>query len=170
MAEIATRYERTSPDYPTYGPADTGETWHEFFKRVKKKDDEEVPVVEFKVRQEAVEIPVGELPAAVKGIAGLMTKAGFAVQAKRSQTWEEGAVFKTGKQAGEKRPDKLVDHWAILGKMDDLLGGSSIAMGVWQGATLAHAERYEIFQAKTPLRVEFANVTEFKAYLKGVAE
>ena len=170
MVEVATRYERTSPDYPTYGPPDTGESWHEFFKRIKKKDDEEAPVAEFKVMQEAVEIPVGELPAAIKGIAGLMTYAGFSVQAQRSQTWEEGAVFKTGKQAGEKRPDKLVDHWAIMGKMEDLLGGTSAALAVWQAGTLSHAERYEIFQGKAPIRVEFANVTEFKSYLKGIAE
>lgn len=34
-------------------------------------------------------------------------------KAQHSQTWHEGAVYKSGPKEGQKRPDKTVDHYAI---------------------------------------------------------
>jgi len=167
MAEVAVKYERTRPDYPTYGPPDTGETWHEYFTRHKKikndKNEEEAVVAKIEVTIEGHEVPVGALPKAIGDVAVMMMmNSGMEVQVRHSQTFEEGAVFKSGKQVGEKRPDKRVDHWAVKGD-----GPERKVIAVWQGGALSHVP-----WAFTALEGEWflddiRNVTELKKFVKG---
>lgn len=57
-------------------------------------------------------------------------------KAQHSQTFHEGAVFKTGPNAGEKRPDKTVDHYAIG------LVSKSPLTAVWSDGKLQYAKAY----------------------------
>lgn len=51
-------------------------------------------------------------PRTIRDIAALQSD----TYARHSQSFETGAVFKTGARAGEKRPDKKIDHYAIAHK------------------------------------------------------
>ena len=100
---------RTVNPYATDGPGD-GRTWNELFKEVRSDDDEErAKVAENVVTIPGHEVAVSELPKNIRAVAELIP----GVKARHSQTFHEGAVFKTGDRKGEKREDKTVSHYAI---------------------------------------------------------
>lgn len=120
-----TKYERTSPDYPTYGPSDT-EDWHSYFKRMKGGDagflsdpDEGEPVEpaeEPEVEQlvvEAHEVTADECPNPLKAYAKIAQENGWTYKLCHSQSFTPGVPYKTGAQAGEMRPDRTIDHYWI---------------------------------------------------------
>lgn len=59
----------------------------------------------------AVSIPVNVLPKQPREVAELLTGRELAIR--HSQTRQVGAVFASGAKAGEKRPDKILDHYGI---------------------------------------------------------
>ena len=147
--------ERTVNPYETEGPGD-GRTWHEYFAQMRKdRADaaEEYVAPSSQVTTKGHEIPLDELP---KNIASIVKVAqtSFIVKARHSQTFTEGAVFKTGDRAGEKRDDKLEDHYA-LGFFED--HEQIVAEGVWISGTFSYGKY---------LSERFDKVTEFKKRLK----
>lgn len=67
--------------------------------------------------------------------------AGFEVRCGTTKTFEEGAVFKGGVRAGEKRPDKEIIHLWVEGRVDKaaafrlhFLGGTFSEAWIWDAA------------------------------------
>ena len=80
-------------------------------------------------------ITFSELP---KNIAATVKPiAGDKLKAQHSRTFHEGAVFKTGPNAGEKRPDKTVDHYAIG------LVSKNPLTAVWSDGKLQYAKAFK---------------------------
>lgn len=145
---------RTVNPYATDGPGG-GRTWNELFKEVRAGDEvERAKVAENVVTIQGHSIEVVELPKNIRVVAELIP----GVKARHSQTWHEGAVFKTGDRKGEKRPDKLVNHHAIGAATAD---GTAIAAS-WSGTfnygVVANVDEYFYTE----------KVTEFKVKLKEV--
>lgn len=121
-----------------------------------KAPTDEAP--KFRVDVQGISVAEDVLPKAVQGVAELARKYGFSTEYRYSRTWEEGAVFKSGARAGEKRPDKAVNHWAMRllhpqSKRGAILTWAETALGTAMtndGATM------------TPI----ANVTALKAWIK----
>lgn len=107
---------------------------------------------EFRVEVPARFIPVEELPKTVHDVAVLIP----GCKAKHSRTFEEGAVFKSGAREGEKRPDKLVDHYSIG------YSGAHPLTAVWSGGKMQYAKAYRDGEL---LYTEL--VTELKGWIKG---
>jgi hypothetical protein len=117
-----------------------------------KTEREENPVRnEILVPRHSVE--VAELPKVVQDVVRLH---GGHWKAQHSQTWHEGAVFKSGAREGEKRPDKTVDHYAIG------LVGKSPLTAVWSGGKMQYAKGVRDGEL---LWTE--SVNELKSWLKG---
>jgi hypothetical protein len=95
-----------------------------------KTEREENPV-----RNEVVvprhSIETSELPRTPRDIVALIPGNW---KAQHSQTWHEGAVFKSGPKEGEKRPDKTVDHYAI-----GLVSGNPLT-AVWSDGKMQYAK------------------------------
>lgn len=146
---------RTVNPYATVGPG-SGGTWNELFKQVRGGDEEErAKVVVNEVTIPGHAIPVFELPDNIRKVAELIPD----VKARHSQTWHEGEVFKSGTRVGEKRPDKLQDHYAIGGYFPSLDG---YITGTWS-ATFNYGSvvtRHESFYTY--------KVNEFKSKIKEV--
>ena len=137
---------------------DYGGDWRAYFTeytsvlRDIKKDRE--AEVESKVLISRERVTIDELPSKIQAYAKLLPAGVF--HAMHSQTWHEGAVFKTGARAGEKRPDKTIDHYAIGHE------GKNPLTAVWSGGTLQYA--------KGVLNGELRwteKATELGAWLKG---
>lgn len=146
---------RTINQYAADGPGG-GRTWNELFKEVRAGDEvERAKVAENVVTIQGHSIEVAELPKNIRVVAELIP----GVKARHSQTWHEGAVFKTGDRKGEKRPDKLVDHYAI--------GWSDVERGFVSASWSDGAFNYgQIFTAPDYFFAD--QVTKFKVKLKEV--
>lgn len=81
-------------------------------------------------------IDVPELPKPIRDIAELLPS----VEARHAQTFAEGAVFKTGPKAGQKRPDKTIDHYSIAHRGKDPL------TAVWSDGKLQYAKAFRAGQ------------------------
>ena len=77
----------------------------------KTPETEDAPA--FRVNIQGRDAVESELPSVVRAIAELARNNGFSTQYRYSQTFEEGAVYKGGIKAGERRKDKLINHWAM---------------------------------------------------------
>lgn len=78
------------------------------------------------------EITVEQLPKLIQDIAKQL----YSVQARHSRTFQEGTVFKTGTKQGEKRPDKLVDHYSVGYR------GRSPLTAFWSDGKLQYAKGF----------------------------
>lgn len=76
-------------------------------------DENRVPPPGVVVTVPGHDIDVHALTGQPKDVATMLTDAGRVVGARMSETFVEGAVYKTGKRAGEKRADKTAKHYAI---------------------------------------------------------
>jgi hypothetical protein len=97
-------------------------------------------------------IDVEDLPKNIKAIADQLP----GVMARHARTFEEGAVFKSGARAGEKRPDKTLDHYSIG------LRGRHPLTAAWSDGKMLYAKGYrngELFWTES--------VNELKARVKG---
>lgn len=97
-------------------------------------------------------IDVEDLPKNIKAIADQLPD----VKARHARTFEEGAVFKSGAKAGEKRPDKTMDHYAIG------LYGSRPLTAVWSDGKMLYAKGY-----RNGAMFWTESVNELKARVKG---
>jgi hypothetical protein len=120
---VATKYERTSPAYPTPGPSDD-EDWASYFKRIKgvifepipadedEEDEEDLPSL---LSIEPHEVEIDECPSALQAYAKLAKANDWFYKLGHSQTFTAGVPYKGGAKAGEMRNDKTVDHYWING-------------------------------------------------------
>lgn len=90
-------------------------------------------------------------PRTIRDIAALQPN----TRARHSRTFEEGAVFATGKKAGEKRPDKTMDHYA-LGHY-----GAAPWTAAWSDGKLLLAKGY-----RNGVYYEFDGVKQLVAWIK----
>lgn len=119
-----------------------------------KENAKKGPKVQSKVLVSRERVTIDELPSNIQAYAKLLPAGVF--HAMHSRTWHEGAVFKTGARAGEKRPDKTIEHYAIGHE------GKNPLTAVWSGGTLQYA--------KGVLNGELRwteKATELGAWLKG---
>lgn len=89
--------------------------WHGYFEEYRNKIEELNEYTAMNpVRNEIVvprhSIDVSELPKPIRDVVDMVPGKWKAMH---SQTFHEGAVYKSGAHTGEKRPDKTVDHYAI---------------------------------------------------------
>lgn len=97
-------------------------------------------------------IDPGELPKNIRDVAMLMPN----VKVRHAQTWHEGAVYKSGRRQGEKRPDKTIDHYAIAWP------GKHPLTAVWSDGKMQYAKGWDgedLFWTES--------VNELKAKIKG---
>lgn len=119
------KYERTSPDFPTYGPADTGESWGEYMKRIKmaenyddlvaddEEDDEDADVGLPDLLVQPHEVLPSECPNPLRAYAKLLESNLWAYKMGHSQTFTKGVPYKGGAKAGQMRDDKTIDHYWV---------------------------------------------------------
>lgn len=88
--------------------------WHGYFQRrrafIESQNQEEIEEApEFRVEIPGHFIGLDLLPKPIYDVAKLLPN----TKARYSVTFQEGAVFKSGQKAGQKRPDKTVEHYSI---------------------------------------------------------
>lgn len=156
MSEVKDYRIRTVNPYATYGPGD-GRSWREYFDTIRNDDKEEAEVVaRNEVTIQGHSIAVTELPKNIRAVADLIPD----VKARHSQTWHEGEVFKSGPRQGEKRPDKLVDHFAIA-----WAGNGGVIVASWSDGKMNYG-LIQFLNEGDEIYTEL--VTEFKKTVKGV--
>lgn len=96
-------------------------------------------------------IDIDQLPAPVKAVANLLTN----IRVHHSQTFQEGAVFKSGAKQGQKRPDKTIDHYSV-----DHFGKNPLT-AYWSDGKLQYAKGFRKGQWYYTDKV-----TELKNWLK----
>lgn len=136
---VASKYERTTPPYATYGPSD-GRSWHEYFVDLKamyrgevietidedgiryvtavepkSEDDGEAGVPQVTVPMHKITLS-GEwvAPGAVATLCKLLQKTGWQWDLYHSQSFTEGKIYgPTAQKAGQKRDDKYTDVFLV---------------------------------------------------------
>jgi hypothetical protein len=141
MTAVAAKYQRTEVPYPTYGPPETGQSWHEYFVElaalrrgdvVETIDEDGIRyVTEGKaVDPDAAEakievvIPAHSLDVAGSAVAPralmayhkLLLANGWRAQIAHCQSLERGTVYgPTAQKAGQMREDKVRDVYWVSG-------------------------------------------------------
>lgn len=111
--------ERTENPYKTHGPdGDDGETWHEYFQRLRQEREAQVeenadePILLIVPGREAID---GDpIPSAVSTWVKRLRENGFTVKVGYSRSFQRGKVFKSGDREGEARPDVTLDQSWIM--------------------------------------------------------
>jgi hypothetical protein len=148
MTVIAAQYQRTEVPYPTYGPPETGQSWHEYFVELaalrrgdvvetidedgiryvsaaKFSDGETEPAPEAKIE---VVVPAHSLdvagsasaPNALMAYHKLLLTNGWRAQLAHCQSLERGTPYgPTAQKAGQMRDDKVRDLYWVSGYKAD---------------------------------------------------
>lgn len=136
---VASRYERTTPPYATYGPSD-GRSWHEYFVDLKamyrgevietvdedgiryvtavepkSEDDGEAGIPQVTIPMKIVsDLATSNAPGAVLTLCKSLVKNGWKWKLYHSQSFTEGKVYgPTAQKAGQKRDDKYIDVFLV---------------------------------------------------------
>jgi len=110
-----------------------------------------------RILEPAAFVPPSSLPKQAKDIVALLE--GRQIAAKRSKSLVEGAVYKSGAKAGQKRADKVQDNYAIATTDKKY----PVVYAAWVADALIICK----VAPEPGVRVEFTNITELKKFLKG---
>jgi hypothetical protein len=92
-------------------------------------------------------------------VARILQSQGRELAAKRNVTKATGVPFKTGKRAGEVRPDKYKTNWSLATVDREF----PVVLAVWLDSTLSYAR----VRTKAGEERWFDGVNQLKAWLKG---
>jgi hypothetical protein len=142
---------------------DWGEDWREYFTEyteqlAQAKADDTGPEVRIEVEVRGA-LESDPTPPQAEKLFKMLDTQDRPTTARYRAEWQEGAVFKSGPRAGEKRPDKVVHEYAIA--TDDLEYPAMLA--VWVDNKLVFAKFKDYGE---PTR-ETSSIQELTAWLKG---
>lgn len=136
-------------------PDPRDKAWEAYVEKHSKPDPEGEESHPVEILEVGHAISFDELPPKIKAHVKVMADP----EMKRSVTFERGVPFKTGKRAGEPRPDKQITHIGLRSVCDDYL-----LTAVWSDDKLQYAKFWDRHERDAIRYTE--SINELKGWIK----
>ena len=137
------------------------EDWATYFRNIRlereAQEAEDAHATPINVIELGHEVDIATLPREPKALANLLLDSGYRAVSGRSKTFQEGAVFKSGDKAGERRPDRDLTWYWVQGTRGHLSIWASYCGGSFLDATVKDGDGLHLFERRRDL-TEWLNI------------